>query len=62
VRFVNRKEGHRAHHLALLVLRLAAVEHGRWNAHIGQLRHLVLHERDRETTTTVWPRTSAGSW
>jgi hypothetical protein len=36
----------RAHHGALLVAGLRAVEHGGRNAHVGELRHLVLHERD----------------
>jgi len=30
--------GRCAHHFALFIGRLAAVEHGRWNAHSGQLR------------------------
>ena len=33
-----------AHHGALLFGRLRAIEHGGRDAHIGELRHLVLHE------------------
>jgi hypothetical protein len=36
-----------AHHLRLLIIRCGAVEYGGRNAHLRQLRRLVLHERDQ---------------
>ena len=37
----------RAHHIALVVGRERAVEQRRRDAHIAELRHLILHERDQ---------------
>ena len=53
-----------AHHGALFLGRLRAVEKRGGNAHIGKLRHLVLHQRDErgDHDHGAVPSASAGNW
>ena len=51
------------HHLALLVRALRAVHQRRRNSHIGELRHLILHQRDqRRNHHHRLPERQRGSW